>query len=223
MTSPSTPSWNGWYDINGNYYTDDSSNHTGSVNSIHYNGSGLVPNVTAGTAITCGSGGGAGGATNLGYPYSISFPNGGILSTANTIHWNVAPTFDILNNPEIADALITKMVTLYKPEDPLIICVDDGWTTQQLREMSEVLKERGIQATIISGARAGTGPVIYRPVKEKHQRIDILARLAEVWERKPELNLAELLAWWDGQNMNDDDFAAATEVHFNKIYEDYGY
>lgn len=201
-----------WQDIYGNQWTTTVDNHTGSVNTVHHGGT---------VAANIGGGGGT-ASININYPYNV-IPNGGFLSTANTIQWNVTPNWPVLNTPEIIDALITKMVTLYKPEDPLVICVDDDFTPAQVNEFRDALNACKLKAVVVRGARAGTGPAIFRPVKPEHERIDILGRLAEIWERKPDLNLTELLAWWDGTNMNDDDFAAATEVHFNKIYEDHGY
>jgi hypothetical protein len=83
-------------------------------------------------------------------------------------------------------------------------------------EISQSLTRHNIEAVIIRGARAGTGRP---PGSGPDKRIDILARLAETWERHPDLTLAELLCWWSGTNMTDDEFAAATDVYARKVYE----
>jgi hypothetical protein len=142
--------------------------------------------------------------------YTAAFPN-----TAITFDWNIKPTVQILSDPEVLDKLISRMVTLYKPEDPLIICVEKDFTPQQVREFVDVLNDRNIKAVVIPGAHAGTGRPIFRPIKEERERIDILARIGEVWEQHPHLSLTELLKWWDGTQMNDDEFAAAVDVYMD--------
>jgi hypothetical protein len=175
---------------------------------IHYT---TYPNggyITPSGGIVAGGGGGS----SINHPW---------INTAVTFPLTVHPDAQTLSvHPEVMEKLISKMITVCKEGEPLVICVDADFTPQQLSELTEHLTSNGIKGVLIAGARAGHGPAIYRPIKPGHERIDILGRLAEIWERKPDLNLAELLAWWDGSNMNDDDFAAATDVHFSKIYED---
>lgn len=163
------------------------------------------------------------------YPYGITIPSSAVstnvpLGTGPTtayINWPaIGPGKILLNDPGILDQLISKMITLYKPEDPLIICLDNDFTPQQINELAKYLEIKGIRGVIISGARAGTGRPIYHPIKEGRERIDILARIAEVWERRPDMHLTDLLEWWDGSHMEDDDFAAAVDVYFNKIMEE---
>lgn len=120
-------------------------------------------------------------------------------------------------------ALAERIITQYVPGNPLVICLDNDLTSEQVNEVTGQLIRHNIEAVIIRGARAGTGrpqgDMHYTNVPDQGKRIDILARLAETWERHPDLTFAELIRWWNGENMADDDFAAATDVYAKKVYE----
>jgi len=199
----------GFFDAQGNWWKIDPA-QMGTGPTYTLNATATAPysivtsnNTVTGVSSAVMSGGGCGGSS-----YTAAFPN-----TAITFDWNIKPTVQILSEPGVLDKLIDRMVTLYKPEDPLIICVEKDFTPQQVREFVEVLNERDVKAVVIPGAHAGTGRPIFRPVKPERERIDILARIGEVWEQHPTLTLTELLQWWDGRVMEDDDFAAAVDVY----------
>ena len=138
------------------------------------------------------------------------YVTGGNLSVA----WPTTITL----SPDVLKQLMEQIVTEYKEGGPLVICLDSEYTMTQIRELSAVLVDAGIKGVIITGGKAGTGKAIHRDLKEKYQFIDTLARIAMVWEQNPDLNLTDLLKWWHGEDMEDDDFAAAIDVYYNKIF-----
>jgi hypothetical protein len=152
------------------------------------------------------------------YPVSWSYPYGGYIGS--TVNWTtIRPSEEILSDPLLMEALIDKMLTVQKPGEKLIVCLDSGFTAQQVQEISDILDAHGLDAIVIPGARAGYSYGGKIPVRDDQQRIDILARLGELWERHPEMPLTDLLEWYNGQSMSDEDFIACTEVHFKKKQE----
>jgi hypothetical protein len=120
--------------------------------------------------------------------------------------------------PQILDSLFEKMVTTVRRNEKVIVCVDSDVTSEQMREAAESLTARGFDGIVMRGARAGTG---FRGnpqnLTREETRVDILARILELWQQRPELKLTSLLEWYHGEEMNDEDFAAAVEVHFQKV------
>jgi hypothetical protein len=120
--------------------------------------------------------------------------------------------------PELVDTLFEKMVTVVKPGERVMICVDQDLTAEQCREVSDGLTDRGFDGIVLRGARAGVGfkgnP---QNLTREETRVDTLARILELWQQRPELKLTSLLEWYHGEEMNDEDFAAAVEVHFQKV------
>lgn len=164
----------------------------------------------------------AGGSISVPPGGSYSMPPGQIVYSGG--HYSILPNANWTESypPFNAEALAEKIVTRYVPGNPLVICLDDDFTTEQVNEITGQLIRHNIEAVLIRGARAGTGRpqgTHYTNAPDEGKRIDILARLAETWERHPDLTFAELIRWWNGENMTDDDFAAATDVYAKKVYE----
>ena len=120
--------------------------------------------------------------------------------------------------PEVLESLFEKMITVVKPGEKFVLCFDGNVTAQQCSEVQEVLKDRELEGIVISSARAGVG---FRGnpqgFTQEEERVDILARIGELWALCPELKLTSLLEWWHGEEMDDKDFAAAVEVYHQKV------
>lgn len=153
-----------------------------------------------------------------GRPYSVVAGGGGGGSSpmANWVEGSYTP---LTVEPVDTEALAERIVTQYVPGNPLVICFDNEFTSEQVNEITGQLIRHNIEAVLIRGARAGTGRPSPGYIADEGKRIDILARLAETWERHPDLTFAELIRWWNGENMTDADFAAATDVYAKKVYE----
>lgn len=164
--------------------------------------------------------GGGGG----GYQYPINI----VTNTATTYYPNwvgtgytTGPVFTYEPDQATLDRLtienvVDRMITQIDKKQPLVVCVDSDVTNQQMREIADTLTANGVHATVIRGARAGYGfPATNLPMEDK--RVDVLARIGEMWERAPHTKLTDLLSWWDGSEMTDEAFAAAVEVHFLKV------
>jgi hypothetical protein len=124
--------------------------------------------------------------------------------------------------PELLDSLFDKMVTVVKPGEKVVLCFDTDITSEQCREVVEIAELRGIDGIVIRGARAGTGfKGNGQSFTEEEKRVDILARIGELWAHAPELKLTDLLEWWGGEEMEDTDFAAAVETYFMKVTNGY--
>lgn len=153
-------------------------------------------------------------------PLYINVP--GWMSTSNTFPGTYAyyppdPNSATLT-PPVLDSLFEKMVTVVKPGERVMICVDQDLTAEQCREVSEGLTDRGFDGIVLRGARAGTGFAgEQQNMTREETRVDTLARILEVWQQRPELKLTSLLEWYRGEEMSDEDFAAAVEVHFEKV------
>ena len=181
---------------------------------------------------------------NLTTPLTLSAPLN-IVTTSGTTSWpNTAPMYinippgwstattygtaftylyypdpnAVTLTPELVDTLFEKMVTVVKPGERVMICVDQDLTSEQCREVSDGLTDRGFDGIVLRGARAGVGfkgnP---QNLTREETRVDTLARILELWQQRPELKLTSLLEWYHGEEMNDEDFAAAVEVHFQKV------
>ena len=164
------------------------------------------------------------GTTNISWPNTapmyINIPP--YMSTSTTFYPPYYPAgLDpnaVTLTPELVDTLFEKMVTVVKPGERVIICVDQDLTSEQCREVSDGLTDRGFDGIVLRGARAGVGfkgnP---QNLTREETRVDTLARILELWQQCPELKLTSLLEWYHGEEMNDEDFAAAVEVHFQKV------
>lgn len=149
-------------------------------------------------------GGGGGGSYT-------SYASGGLVNVTY-------PNGHISLGPKVIDQLMKEMVTRYTDDVPLVVCVDDAFTSTQVSELAQILIDNDIKGVIISGARAGTGKKIYRDLKDQYQLIDTLGRIAMVWREHPDLNFTDLIKWYKGEDLDDDHFAAAIDVYVKKIY-----
>lgn len=120
--------------------------------------------------------------------------------------------------PTMLESLFEKMVTVVKPGEKAIVCVDLDLSSAQCREVKEGMTAVGIDGIVMRGARAGTGfggnP---QNLTREETRVDTLARLLELWQQRPELKLTSLLEWYHGEEMEDAEFAAAAETYFQKV------
>jgi hypothetical protein len=148
------------------------------------------------------SGGGGGGAVNV---------------TASP-GMNMTTTWAPSVTPEIIDTMIEQLVTRVKPGEKIVVCVDDDMTWEQVHEVQRGLKENKLSGIVIRGARAGTGfNAGYVPPTDEDRRVDILARIGDLWEKCPSLRLTDLLNWYNGDSMTDEEFATSIEIHFTKV------
>lgn len=191
----------------------------GSGNSITITGT-----LPSNTIITTGSAaGGGGGGINW-------YPPGPIWGTANTFPLGTAgtaytypypvitPNEVLLNDSAVMDSFIDRVVTETDTSKTLVICVDMDCSPEVQNEIAGRLADRGIQAMVIVGARAGYGYPSFNANPED-RRVDMLARIGELWEQRPDLKLTELFQWYAGADMEDEDFVKCTEVHFKKMSE----
>ena len=165
--------------------------------------------------------GGAGGSGSVAGAISYGGGGGGSYAGGNYMtNWVEGYYEPFKPEPVNTEELVEKIVTRYVPGETLVVCVDNELSSAQIDEMKAQLLSHKIEGIIIiRGATAGTGRPAGQVPSSPQWRIDILARLAETWERHPDLTLAELLRWWSGENMTDGDFAAATDVYAKKVYE----
>lgn len=133
-------------------------------------------------------------------------------STGGTLTWLPQPT------PEAVDTMIEQLVTIVKPGEKIVVCVDDNFTGEQAYEVQQSLHDSNLPGIVIRGARAGTGfNAGFVPPTEEDRRVDILARLGELWSKCPTLRLTDLLSWYNGESMPDEEFATSAEVYFTKV------
>lgn len=183
--------------------------NTPTTNTITNIGGGTVGNVIYG---------GGGGYTTGGW-----LP---IAGTATTIQGTyplfnypiVTPGEQLLNDTNVMDGLINRIVTQVDPDRELIVCIDQDCSPEVQKEIAQRLGERGIKGMVIPGARAGYGYPSFN-AKPEDKRVDMLARIGELWEQRPDLKLTELFQWYAGADMEDEDFVKCTEVHFKKMSE----
>jgi hypothetical protein len=140
-----------------------------------------------------------------------------VVVPGNTWQYNFEPN-NLTLTPEVIDCLFEKMVTTVDKNQKVIVCVDLDLTSEQCHEIKEGLNDAGFDGIVMRGARAGTGfggnP---QNLTKEEKRVDILARIGELWELAPELKLTDLLEWWGGEEMQDEDFASAVETYFLKV------
>jgi hypothetical protein len=174
--------------------------------------------ISAGVNTISISGGGGGyGSTGVYYPSTI-----GTAATSNwpLIPWNpVNPNELLLNDSTVMDALIGRIVTKVDANKTLIVCVDGDCSPEVLNELTARLTEQNIPAVVIRGARAGYGYPANPKIRDEDKRVDMLARIGELWEQRPDMGLTELFQWYAGARMEDEDFIKCTEVHFQKLKE----
>ena len=134
-----------------------------------------------------------------------------------------APNRDTFEKADL-EQLAQAYTTVIRPNDKVIICVDNDVTTEQIAALAKMLDHNSITGLVVRGARAGTGfpaSIVFPDPRDK--RLDTMARILDCWERRPDLSLAQLLSWYQdagevARHMDDERFAAATEVHFKKVF-----
>ncbi len=125
-------------------------------------------------------------------------------------------TFTRLEMKQFAQSV----ATLARDGQRVVICVNEDVTDAQMAEIQTCLEQQDVDGILIRAARAGYGMFPADGTDSARERhVDLLARIADLWERRPALRLAELLGWYAGARMDDEDFLACTEVHFEKIIE----
>jgi hypothetical protein len=164
------------------------------------------------------------------YPFTISSNMGNMigtavppmysLSTSSTYNYNyhLPGMTEWLTMPGMIDTIIETLTTRVKTDEKLVVCVDDDMSWDQVHEIQRGLKENKLSGVVIRGARAGTGySGGYIPPTAEEARIDVLARIGEIWALDPSLRLTDLLQWYDGQDMTNEEFATSVEIHFQKV------
>jgi hypothetical protein len=138
--------------------------------------------------------------------------------TGGTTTWTLAPWALSSPTPEIIECMIQNLTTTVKPGEKVVVCVDDDMTWEQVHEIQQGLQDNHVPGIVIRGARAGTGfNDGYLPPTAEEARIDILARLGELWGKIPQLRLTDLLAWYNGDSMSDEEFITSAEIYFTKV------
>lgn len=164
----------------------------------------------------------AGASTAITY----SYPAGGTIAaagtyttTGNTIYWNPPLTADkaTLSRAEISD-LVDIMTTRVQPGEKVIICLEHDVSADQVQTLSKVLGDLQIEGVIIRAAKAAVPP-LPMPFSAREQRVDYLARILDLWEQRPGLLLTELLSFYQGQQMGDNEFVTAVETWFEVGYK----
>ena len=146
---------------------------------------------------------------------SLTINSGGSYSIYNGVSYPWVPD---LTQPGMIDTVIQKLTTTVKKDEKVVVCVDDDMSWEQVREIQRGLHENKISGVVIRGARAGVGfKGGYIPPTSEEARLDILARIGEIWSQRPELRLTDLLKWYEGQDMSNDEFATSIEVHYTKV------
>jgi hypothetical protein len=162
-----------------------------------------------------GGGGGGGGGGKYNIYAGTAVPN--MYSTA-VINYNPPNVSEWLTMPGMIDTVIEQLTTRVKDDEKVVVCVDDDMSWEQVKEIQTGLKENKLTGVVIRGARAGTGYAGgYIPPTPEEARVDVLARIGEIWALNPSLRLTDLLQWYDGQDMTNEEFATSVEVHFQKI------
>jgi hypothetical protein len=145
-------------------------------------------------------------------------------STANiftnnpNIYYNPPMGTEWLTMPGMIDTVIEQLTTRVKDDEKIVVCVDDDMSWDQVHEIQRGLKDNKLTGIVIRGARAGTGyKGGYVAPTPEEARVDVLARIGEIWALNPSLRITDLLQWYDGQEMTDEEFATSVEVHFMKL------
>jgi hypothetical protein len=156
-------------------------------------------------------------------------PHSGIYSiqqgTMSTVNYPVkmVPTPEMLRQPEVMKQIIERLAVVVGPQDKVVMMMDDSLSWEQCHEVQQILNEYKIKGIVVRGGVAGQGfpscPEFTRTATPAEKRVDVLARIGELWEQRPDLTLSELLAWHQDANvvMSDDDFITATETFFDKV------
>lgn len=181
--------------------------------------------MTSSTMITTTSGNtlnlnlGGGGIYSTAYTTTLgtAAPPMYVISTSGT-YYSPPLSVDWLTMPGVIDTVIEQLVTRVKTDERVVVCVDDDLSWEQVTEIQHGLSNNKIPGIVIRGARAGTGygGGYISPTPEE-ARVDVLARIGEIWALNPNLRLTDLLQWYDGQDMSNEEFATSVEVHFQKV------
>ena len=132
----------------------------------------------------------------------------------------IPPSRDTFEKADL-EQLAAAYTTVIRPNDKVIICVDNDVTTEQIAALAKMLDHNSITGLVVRGARAGTGfPASIAFPDPRDKRLDTMARILDCWEQRPDLRLVQLLSWFTPElgTVDDDAFAAATEVHFKKVF-----
>jgi hypothetical protein len=174
----------------------------------------VVYTTTGSNTLNIGGGGGMYGIyTGLG----TAVPPMYSISTSGT-YYTPPNIGDWMTMPGVIDSIIEQLTTRVKDGEKVVVCVDDDMTWEQVHEIQTGMTRNKMSGIVIRGARAGTGyGGGYKPPTPEEARVDVLARIGEIWALDPKLRLTDLLQWYDGQDMTDEEFATSVEVHFQKV------
>lgn len=201
----------------------------------------MASNTSSGSASGGGGGGGAGGTTwydQYGNAYTGNLTvnsagwygaQGGVISpntvltypgnysigtTSHSIQWNPPLKVDslTLSRAQVSD-LVDEMTTRIQPGEKVVICLEYSVTDEQMHELRRILDDLHVEGVLVRQARAAIPP-LPMPFSAREQRVDYLARILDLWEQRPGLLLTDLLAFYQGQQMGDNEFITAVETHF---------
>ena len=165
---------------------------------------------------------GYGGQGSMNWPLNLTGPSSAgtyVLAPSQWVQDPLPPNAETFSRYEL-ERFAKAYVTQVLPGDKIVICMDDDVKDEQIAHLAQLLKEQNIEGIIIRCARAGKGytPNPPFPERSQDQRLDYMARILDLWEQRPDLTLSELLCWFRGEKITDEDFSAAAEIHFKKVF-----
>ncbi len=111
---------------------------------------------------------------------------------------------------EVLTELAKKIVTVFPPEETLIMVVDSNWSDYQVSALEMIFKgmfggppERKGKLLIVREPRK-MALVKSERVRTETERIDLLARIGIIWEDNPGLTLAAIIDTMMGVQRSDD-------------------
>lgn len=149
------------------------------------------------------------------YPSTVyTNPINYTINTSGTSYWNTSLKADsaTLTRMQVSD-LVDEMTTRIQPGEKVVICLEYSVTDEQMHELRRILDDLHVEGVLVRQARAAIPP-LPMPFSAREQRVDYLARILDLWEQRPGLLLTDLLAFYQGQQMGDNEFITAVETHF---------
>jgi hypothetical protein len=92
------------------------------------------------------------------------------------------------------DKLVKTICMSFKKDETVIICVDEGTSSQQMSELATALRDYGGLTGFVMTKPAGLAKADTGKPRSEDDRVDILARIGVIWEQYPHLRLGQLMA-----------------------------
>lgn len=119
---------------------------------------------------------------------------------------------------EAARRLAEQVAVPLKEGDRVAVVVAPWTSSREMDVIAGTLGLHGVEGIIVRASAMSDAPPAVS-VTTREQRVSVLARLGQLWEKHPELSLSQLSRGWETSGDMDDEMFLAAAAAYLKIWE----